>query len=88
MSPISSKKWFLYPQLQIYPLGLSPQIKCFNVTNNSLSISSLGIAAQFRQGSWRSLSFMQLMRLSFPVPLGPVIKTRASVATLSIITLM
>ena len=93
ISPISSKN-------KVPPLAVSNlPMRCFMADvkepfswpNNSLSINSAGIAAQFTStiGPVLRLLFSCIHRAtnSFPDPLSPVIKTRASVgATFSMVS--
>ena len=95
MSPISSKN-------KVPPLASSNfPIRCFTAEvnepfswpNNSLSINSDGIAAQFTSTNceFERLDFScnQRATSSFPLPFAPVIKTLASVgATRSMVSLI
>ena len=92
ISPISSRK--IVPPLadsNLPALSLFAPVKePFTCPNNSLSISSEGIAAQFTSimGAFALSDFScnQCATSSFPVPFPPVINTLASVAaTLSMI---
>ena len=95
MSPISSKKIVPLSATSNLPArSFTAEVKApFTWPNNSLSINSLGMAAQFTSikekfALWL-FSCNWWATSSFPVPLGPVINTLASVwATLSIINLM
>ena len=63
----------------------------FSWPNSSLSMSSLGMAAQFTSTNGIALRLLSWWRLratsSLPEPLGPITSTRASVgATLEIIS--
>ena len=95
MSPISSRNSVPPLACSNFPIRcLIAEVKApFSWPNNSLSISSAGMAAQFTSTNWpleRGLcSWIQRATNSFPVPFSPVIKTRASVgATLAIVCLI
>ena len=95
MSPISSRKSVPPLASSNFPFFcLMAEVKePFSCPNNSLSMSSEGIAAQFTSTKALSLRWLSSCNWwatsSFPEPLGPVTSIRASeTATLSIMARM